>query len=152
MTPRPLHHNLPFLPYSSLSFPPFRSSYGEGRSLPSDHVRAPAESSSLCRVVKLLTLGHETPLSMRLHAQEVAAATVRDLVAGNQENMTAMARADGIEPLVDILILGSESGKEIAANALVNLAGVTENVRRIINAGAIEPMVTMLQRRVGARD
>lgn len=77
---------------------------------------------------------------------------MRDLVAGNQENMTAMARADGIEPLVDILILGSESGKEIAANALVNLAGVTENVRRIINAGAIEPMVTMLQRRVGARD
>lgn len=97
-------------------------------------------------IVRLLQLGREVEQAIALHAQEVAGSAIRDLVSDNHHNMALAAKADGIEPLVDILIQGSERGKEIAANALVNLAGVTESVRRIINAGAIEPMVTMLQR------
>ncbi|CAG9463857.1 unnamed protein product [Pedinophyceae sp. YPF-701] len=106
-----------------------------------------AERASIFGIVSLLSVDadrEQLPLQVRLHAQEVAAAALRDLADGNKNNMGLIALADAIEPLVDMLMTGSEEGKEISATALKNLAGTTDNVRRIINAGAIEPMVTML--------
>ena len=62
-------------------------------------------------------------LQIRLHAQEVAAAALRDLAWENPSNMSKIAAADAIEPLVDMLLVGSEEGKEISATALKILAG-----------------------------
>lgn len=77
--------------------------------------------------------------------QEAAAGAIRDLAEGNIENQTYTSRADGIEPLVEMLITGRAAGKTIAADGIKNLSDVQQNVRQIINAGAIEPMVEILR-------
>ena len=87
----------------------------------------------------------DVPPATLLLSQEIASAAIMDVVLDHQDNLRAATKADAVEPLVDVLITSSERGKEHAACALLNLAALPSNVRRIINAGAVEPMVTMLQ-------
>lgn len=69
---------------------------------------------------------------------------LRNLCIENPRNMTEIALAGAIDPLVDQLLYGNDSYKIAAANALCNLACDNSNTAAITSAGAITPLVALL--------
>jgi hypothetical protein len=69
---------------------------------------------------------------------------LRNLCIDNPKNMTAIALAGAIDPLVDQLLFGSDAYKIAAANALCHLACDNRNTAAITSAGAITPLVELL--------
>eukprot|EP00434_Breviolum_minutum_P024409 symbB.v1.2.021556.t1/scaffold1847.1/size122519/9 len=74
--------------------------------------------------------------------QASAAGALRNL-ARNADNKVAIAKAGGIEVLVQIARNGSDQAKESAAGALLSLAMNKDNQVAIAKAGGIEPLVQL---------
>jgi hypothetical protein len=97
------------------------------------------KTNTICVLVDLLR--NE---SIRDDCKEAVTWVLRNLCIDNPRNMTAIALAGAIDPLVDQLLYGSDSYKIAAANALCNLACDNSNTAAITSAGAITPLVDLL--------
>ncbi len=76
--------------------------------------------------------------------KEAVTWVLRNLCHNHPANMTAIALAGAIDPLVDQLLDGLDTYKIAAARALCNLACDSSNTAAITSAGAIKPLVELL--------
>jgi hypothetical protein len=85
-----------------------------------------------------------SPTSVQTDCKEAITWILRNLCIENPRNMTEIALAGAIDPLVDQLLYGNDSYKIAAAHALCNLACDNSNTAAITSAGAITPLVDLL--------
>ena len=86
----------------------------------------------------------DLPTNFQDDCKEAITWVLRNLCIENPKNMTEIALAGAIDPLVDQLLYGNDSYKIAAAHALCNLACDNSNTAAITSAGAITPLVKLL--------
>ncbi|KAL0297493.1 UNVERIFIED_CONTAM: U-box domain-containing protein 4 [Sesamum radiatum] len=80
---------------------------------------------------------------IRFSVQENAVTALLNLSI-NDNNKSAIANADAIEPLIHVLETGSPEAKENSAATLFSLSVMDENKIKIGRSGAIKPLVDLL--------
>ncbi|KAF8413701.1 hypothetical protein HHK36_001693 [Tetracentron sinense] len=96
------------------------------------------EAGCLRSIVEVLRFGHTT------EARENAAATLFSLSAVHDYKKRITDEEGAVEALAELLREGSLRGKKDAVTALFNLSTHTDNIKRMIEAGAITALVRAL--------
>ena len=117
-----------------------------------DTQMAIAEEGAISPLIALLDLGREPTkgaeaIEQAHQAQRWAAAAIAALAEGSSANQVAVAEADGIHPLVELLKRENVvAPHENATKALWHLASTAENQLSIAKVGGLPPLVRLLNK------